>query len=283
MKMRRKKIEHRELWIKYQNEENLTKKHKLENQLVEIYYPLVRKIAYKISERICWKLSPDECSSLGVDGLYIAIRKFRLDKGATFPTYSSRRIGGSMLDGIRRYDPIPRSVRMNHNKIERMRNLLESEHGRRVTDKEVLDELGMDIEEYSTNRKKFHPVGFTSIEGSDIVGSNTQEDYKQDSNSYLVDEETVSPDSKIVRREFFNKLVGKNFSRIEQKIIYYYYYQDLTMDKISEKLKLSESRISQIHKGVLPRLQDKIKRNPKYFGEDIRRIIESCNDSDNFL
>lgn len=279
----RKKIEYRELWVDYQKEENLTRKHKLENKLVELYYPLVKKIAYGLAERIGWKLSPDECTSLGVDGLYIAIRRFDLTRGATFPTYSSRRIYGSMLDGIRKDDIIPRSVRIYHNKIEKMRNSLESERGRKVSDEEVLDELGIDSDEYNKNRKKFHPVMFGSIDGSDIVGNNCQEDYKQDSNSSLTDNETVSPDSKIVRKEFFNKLVGKNFTKLEQKIIYYYYYLDLTMNKISEKLELSESRISQIHKGVLPRLQVKIKRNPDYFGEDICKIIENCNDSDNFL
>ena len=55
------------------------------------------------------------------------------------------------------------------------------------------------------------------------------------------------------------------------------------MNRISKKSELSESRISQIHKGVLPRLQVKIERNPDYFGKDICKIIENCNDSDNFL
>jgi RNA polymerase sigma factor for flagellar operon FliA len=277
------KIEYLELWLKYQSEENPTTKHKLENQLVEIYYPLVRKIAYGVAERIGWKLTPDELSSFGVDGLYIAIRRFDVERGATFSTYAGRRIHGSMVDGMRKEDIIPRSVRINHNKIEKMRNLLESEKGRKVSDIEILEELGIDDDEYIKNKKKFHPVVFSSIEGSDIVGSNTHEDYKQDSNSDIIDNGNISPDSKIVRREFFNKLVGKNFSKMEQKIIYYYYYQDLTMDRISEKLGLSESRISQIHKGVLPRLQDKIERNPKYFGDDICRIIENCNDSDSFF
>jgi len=49
------------------------------------------------------------------------------------------------------------------------------------------------------------------------------------------------------------------------------------MDRIAEKLNMSESRISQIHKSLLPRLKDKILRNPKYFSDDIYKIIQSCN------
>jgi len=279
----KKKIKHLELWIKYQQEKNSNKKKKLENQLVEIYYPLVRKISYGLAERIGWRMSPDELSSLGVDGLYIAIRKFDLDREATFSTYASRRIHGSMIDGIRKEDIIPRSVRINNTKIERMRVLLESEKGRKVLDHEIMEELGIDNNEYNRNRKKFHPISFSSIDTPIVTRDNNIEDYKQDFNSSLIDNHSSAPDSKIVRKEFFNKLIGKNFTKIEQKIVYYYYYQNLTMDRISVKLKMSESRISQIHKNILPRLQDKIERNPKYFGEDIKKIIKNCNDKDSFF
>lgn len=276
--MKKNKIEYYGLWVKYQREKNLCKKNKIRNQFVEIYYPLVQKIAYGLAKKINWKKTPEELSSMGVDGLYIAIGRFSLEREVTFPTYASRRIKGSMLDGIRKEDVIPRSVRMNHNTIERARVILESEKGRKVLEYEVIEMLGIDNKEYTRNRKKFHPVTFSSLDGSDIISFGNQEDYKQDSNQNIADNSIKAPDSYIVRKEFFNKLLGKSFSKVEQKIIYYYYYKDLTMDGISRKLKLSESRVSQIHKDLLPRLQDKILRNPKYFGEDICNIISECND-----
>jgi len=276
--MEKSKIEHRELWVKYQEETNSTKKNKCNNQLIEIYYPLVKKIAYGVAEKIGWKRTPDELTSMGVDGLYVAIRRFSLERGVAFPTYASRRIKGSMLDGIRKEDTIPRSVRMNHNTIERARVILESEKGRKVLEYEVIESLGIDEDEYAKNYKNYHPVKVSSIDGTDIIKEDSQEGYSQDSNEDLTDNTVISPDSHMVRKEFFNKLVGKSFSKIEQKIIYYYYYKDLTMDGISKKLNLSESRVSQIHKDVLPRLQDKILRNPKYFGEDICKVISGCND-----
>jgi len=281
--MMRKKIKHLDLWIEYQQEEDPVKKHKLKNKLVEIYYPLVKTIAYKLAKKIEWKLSVDELRSFGVDGLYISIRRFDLDKGASFSTYASRRIYGSMIDCMRKEDIIPRSVRINHNKIEKMRVIMESEKGEKVLDNEILEELEINCNEYNANRKKFHPISFTSIEGSTIPKNSFQDEYHQDFNSGLEDGNNSSPDSVIVRKEFFNKLVGNNFTIVEQKIIYYYYYKNLTMDRISEKLKMSESRISQIHKNVLPRLKEKINRNPKYFGKDIYEIIKNCNDKNDVL
>lgn len=275
-----KKIKNYDLWIKFGNEKNKNKKKKIEKQLVEIYYPLVRKIAYGLAKRINWKLTPDELSSFGVDGLYISINRFDIKREFKFETYASIRIRGSMLDGIRKEDIIPRSARINHKNIERTRDFLESEKCRKIFDYEVLKKLNIKDEEYNKNNKYFNPVSFHSIEGSNICHSDIQEDYKQDSNSCLKDNKVSSSDSIIIRKEFFNKLVGKGFSKMEQRILYYYYYKNITMENIAEILGMSESRISQIHKELLPRLQDKILRNPKYFGEDIQKIIQNCNNRD---
>ena len=76
----------------------------------------------------------------------------------------------------------------------------------------------------------------------------------------------------VLKKEFFNKIASKNFSKIEQKIIYFYYYEGLTMEMIAKNLDMSESRISQIHKILLNRLKNKIFRNPEYFKEIINRF-----------
>ena len=48
-----------------------------------------------------------------------------------------------------------------------------------------------------------------------------QEEFKQDYITGLVDKKSVSPDNKLLRKEFLNKLISKNLSPFEQKIIYY--------------------------------------------------------------
>jgi RNA polymerase sigma factor FliA len=276
----RKKIKHYDLWIKFQSETDNKKKKDLERKLVEIYYPIVQKIAYNMAEKMNWKVTPEELASFGVDGLYIAINKFSLTKETTFPTYSNRRIKGSMIDGMRKNDLIPRSVRINHNIIEKTRTILESKKGRRVRNEEILKELGIEEKEYLKKTRIYHPVTFSSLDKSDFSDKCQEETTKKDYNTYLIDRNVSDVGSNIIRKEFFNKLMGTSFSRIEQKIIYLYYYKDFTMDKIACALNLSESRVSQIHKEVLPRIQDKIRRNPKYFSEDVYKLIIECNDKD---
>jgi len=270
--MEKQKIDNLELWEKFQKEKIKRKKDKLRSKLVEIYYPLVQKISYRVAENLQWRVRPEELSSFGLDGLYISIDKFCLDRGVNFPAYANRRIGGSMIDAIRKEDIIPRSVRMNFSLIEKTRQRMETKQGKKVTEYEIIEELGIDQKEYLRNTKKYSPLKFISIEGSDISNHDKQEEFKQDFLIDLTDRKTSPPDSKILKKEFLNKLISKNFSPLEQKIIYYYYYENFTMGEIGERVGTSESRISQIHTDVLDRLKNKIERNPDFFGTEIKKI-----------
>jgi RNA polymerase sigma factor for flagellar operon FliA len=276
--MKKQKIHNLELWEKFQKEKNKIKKDKLRNQLIEIYYPLVQKISYKVATNLAWHVQPEELSSFGVDGLYSAVERFSLDAGVDFPTFANRRIGGSMIDGVRRDDIVPRSVRTNNNLFEKTRSEMETIHGRKVTEFEIIEKLGISQEEYLKDIKKYKPTGFVSLDGTDIC-NNDQDDYKKDSLASMIDKKSLSPDSVMLRKEFLNKLISKNFSKIEQKIIYYYYYNNLTMEEVSEKLNMSESRISQLHSNIIPRLKNKIERNPIFF-ENKELYVEESNNAD---
>ncbi|HUS49850.1 MAG TPA: sigma factor-like helix-turn-helix DNA-binding protein, partial [Candidatus Paceibacterota bacterium] len=76
---------------------------------------------------------------------------------------------------------------------------------------------------------------------------------------------------------FFNKLVGKGFTLLERKIIYLYYYENLTMGLIGEIVNMSESRVSQLHGDLLLKLKDKISKNPNYFSNDIYEFIKTSS------
>ena len=278
--MEKQKIGNIELWKKFQKENIKSKKDKYRQKLVEAYYPLVQKISYKVAQNLQWNLQPEELASFGLDGLYIAIEKFSLDRGVNFPTYANRRISGSMIDNVRKNDFVPRSVRLNCNIIDKKRQELETIKGRRVSEYEIIEELGINQKEYLANSKKYSPLSFVSLEGSDITDSSKSEDFKQDCIADLVDKSSSTPDSSLIRKEFINKLISKNFSPFEQKIIYYYYYENLTMGEIGKKINTSESRISQIHMDIIKRLRDKIERNPEFFGDNIEEMLKEGNNND---
>jgi len=251
-------------------------------ELVEYYFTFVNKIASTLSRKLNNHVSQPELASHGVDGLYKAIENFDETRGNKFETYAYIRIKGAMLDGLRKEDWVPRSVRIRETMIQKEQDKLQNENGKKTTKSETLQKLGINEFDYNKNPEKFRARSIFSIEScsnSDIDDN----DNKKDFNECLESHNNVSPDSNLVRMEFLNKLVGKRFTKLEKNIVYLYYYEELTMKEIAKRIKISESRISQIHQSILKRLKTRIKINPSYFGDNIIDIIKKCNSSNSLF
>jgi RNA polymerase sigma factor for flagellar operon FliA len=73
--------------------------------------PLVSQIANRMKATLPMHISRDELKSHGYVGLCEAARRFHPSRGASFETYARTRIRGSIIDGLRAADHIPRSAR----------------------------------------------------------------------------------------------------------------------------------------------------------------------------
>lgn len=258
------------LWSNFWKNRN----EKSKNVLIEYYFSFVQQIATRAAEALNWKVQPEELASFGIDGLYKAIDAYDNTKNVQFKSYASRRIHGSMIDGLRREDYVPRSVRMASDKFEKHKQRLQSHLSHKISDVEFVDLIGMDEFSFHRNKRKYIAISPGSL---DFHVNENQDEIKYDSNINLKDASVPASDAKICRLEFFNKLLGRDISRIERKIIYLYYYKGLTMDNIAKIIDLSESRISQMHKKILQRLKNKINRNPEYFDKKIVSFLQECN------
>ncbi|HUU87476.1 MAG TPA: FliA/WhiG family RNA polymerase sigma factor [Candidatus Glassbacteria bacterium] len=251
---------------------------KSKNKLVEHYFTFVNKIASTLSRKLNNHVSQPELASHGVDGLYKAIENFDETRGNKFETYAYIRIKGAMLDGLRKEDWVPRSVRIRETMIQKEQDKIQNDNGKKMTKTEALQKLGIKEVDYHKNPEKFRARSTFSIEScsnSDI----DNDDNKKDFNEYLESHNNISPDSNLIRMEFLNKLIGKRFTKLEKDIVYLYYYEELTMKEIAKNLKISESRVSQIHQNILERLKTRIKINPAYFSDNILDIIGKCNNN----
>jgi len=253
------KIELNALWKIFKT----THKQEKRNKLVEHYYKLVERIAQTVSKKINYKVSSDELASHGVDGLFKAIESFDLNRNIKFETYAYSRIKGSMIDGLRSDDWVPRSVRIRQSKIEKAMIDLEAETGEKAEILSAVDKAGIDTFEYLKNTKKFKATMCSSLDTSSCL---CEEDVKKDFNIYLKSD-VPSPDIKIIRREFLSKFLGKGLRSSERRIIYLYYYEKLTMREIASRLETTESHISQIHKAILKKIKSKISKNQQYLKE----------------
>jgi len=264
-------------WKKFKNTGNEQIRHQLANH----YFPYVQKISVKMAEKLGWKVQPEELASFGVDGLYKAIEGFDLSQNVKFESYASRRINGSMIDGLRREDSVPRSVRIATEQFKRHKDRVQSHVGHRLSDVEFVSIIGMDEEDYQKNFRKYNASSKASLDHHSDDGK--EEDICQDSNDNLINDSNSSPDAKVKRKEFFSKIMSGDFTKTEQKIIYLHYYEAYTMERVAKAINRSESRVSQLHKKILPRLKDKIDRNPEYFSEDVASYMGDCNDKESIF
>lgn len=239
-----------ERFLKNQNEKD-------RNILIEHYFPYVQNISKKLSKKMNNKVEAQELASHGVDGLIKALENFDENREAKFETYAYARIRGAMLDGLRTEDWVPRSVRQRQDKLEGVRTRMRTDLGREPTDEEVLEELGINNVDYFKNPNKFKASSTSSIDmcvSNDIDGDYNKLDFNT---NLMVDDD--GPDNNILRNEFFNKVTLDTLSSLEKKIIFYYYYKNLTIKQVAAKIETSESRVSQIHQKALSKLKKSLK------------------------
>ena len=80
---------------------------------IEAYMPLVHSIASMVSGKgLPPNIEYDDLVSDGTVGLMKAWENFDPDRGVKFETYSSYRIRGEILDGLKSYNPVPYRVQV---------------------------------------------------------------------------------------------------------------------------------------------------------------------------
>jgi RNA polymerase sigma factor for flagellar operon FliA len=98
-------------------------------QLVVQYAPLVKRIAYHLMAKLPASVQVEDIIQNGMMGLLDAINRYEEGLGAQFETYAVQRIRGSMLDGLRENDWLPRSLRRDMRRIEAAVHQLEQQKG----------------------------------------------------------------------------------------------------------------------------------------------------------
>lgn len=120
--------------------------------LVE-HMPLVKKVALHLSARLPASVDIDDLIQVGMLGLLEALNNFDATKGAQFTTFAKLRVRGAMLDEVRRFSTLPRSVMTSIREINQATAALEQEMGRPVKDTELSDAMGMSLEDLQHQKR----------------------------------------------------------------------------------------------------------------------------------
>ncbi|MBN2181326.1 MAG: FliA/WhiG family RNA polymerase sigma factor [Sedimentisphaerales bacterium] len=234
---------------------------KSRNLLMEHYRNLVRYCAERLHSKLPDKVELDDLISAGIFGLMDAIDAFDPSRGVKFETYCSPRIRGSILDELRSMDWVPRLVRARAHQLSRATHTLETHLGRKPTEKEIAEELEMDMTEFSRLQRDANAVSLVSLTTKYNEGDNEKDIREID---VIKDERSKNPVIEAQKRDLKN-LLTKGLTRAERLIIVLYYYEEMTMKEIGATLDLSESRVSQMHSSIIARLKAQMNTRKKEF------------------
>lgn len=238
-----------QLWKKWQK----FKDPKIADELVRHYEYLVSFHVDRIGSTLPKNVEHDDLTSLGLMGLFDAINRFEVDRGLKFETYASFRIRGSIIDGLRREDWLPRSHRDRVKEIESVSEKLEQKLQRSPTSAEIAEEINIPVKEVETLIRDTLVANVLSIE---------EQLYNADEPSMGIkhsfsNRQSVLPEEELINNELQEELAEsiKQLNKNEQLVVSLFYKEELTMTEIGDVLNLTTSRISQIHKSALFKLK----------------------------
>lgn len=227
----------------------LTKAEK--EELIIKYSSLVKLTAYRLAARLPSDHMIDDLISCGNIGLLEALESYNPHLMIKFETFAKFRIRGAMLDEMRNRDWIPRSVRQKIRELDKIQKKLSIELSRIPEDQDMADALSMNLDEYYNMILYVQPAGMISYE--DLVSGPANERNVLD---FLEDQSSPHPDLEVQIKELKSKIIEalEQLNQDEQMAMALYYYEGLTLKEIAEVLKVSESRVSQIHSKALLKL-----------------------------
>ncbi len=238
------------LWVKSPEQQ-------VKDELVIRYLPLVEQVAGRMKIGLPDSVQVDELVNSGIIGLIGAIDNFDPSRGFKFETYAVNRIRGSILDSLRDYDWMPRSIRSKTRSLETALVRLEGELGRVPSDDEVAAALDLDMEAYFALIDEVKVASILSLDqpitGSEGETTSLSEMLEDDEGENLSDR-VEWLEAKEVAKRMISQLKQQ-----ERLIIALYYYEELTLREIGEVLGISESRVSQIHSRIILTLKGKLR------------------------
>lgn len=217
------------------------------HEVVERHRGVVESMAFTLAAKLPRNVDVQDLAHAGMWGLMQAISSFEPERCSAFESFMRQRVRGAMLDELRHMDFLPRLFRRRVRERDAASARLRMELEREPTNSELADELGISED------------ALLRCPESKVIRSVHWREHESDEEQFahLPDDAIESPIEAITRQELLD-LVRKSLEPIEWKVLKLHYLDGLTGREVARRLRLSASRICQIHVAVLDRLKQQL-------------------------
>jgi RNA polymerase sigma factor for flagellar operon FliA len=214
------------------------------DQLVMQHAELVKRIAYHLAGRLPPSVDVDDLIQAGMLGLLEAAGNYAANRGASFETYAGIRIRGAMIDALRKLDWAPRSVHRKARAVAAVVQEIERQTGRDARDAEIAERMGVPLEEYHSIVQDAASCRLASLD--DVTAATA---------AGPADPFREAADERF-RAALARAIEG--LPERERLVMSLYYSDGLNLKEIGAVLKVTESRICQLHGQALVRLKSRL-------------------------
>jgi RNA polymerase sigma factor FliA len=223
--------------------------HSRRDELILEHFHLVKAIAGHVQRSLPVHVELDDLVHAGTIGLFDAATKYRDEKEASFPSYAKHRIRGAILDSLRQMDWASRDLRKRYKQMEAVTSELTARLGRKPADAEIAAAMGLGLRRWQLLMVDFRNLG--------AAASQAKTTEREDLPTHEAPCTAQAPDQLFAHAEMRERLSSAMQSLPEKyrQVVKLYYERDMTMKEIGGVLGVNESRISQIHRSALLRMQ----------------------------
>ncbi len=217
-------------------------------RFLEAHLDSVRYTALRIAGRLPASVDAEDLVHDGVLGLIDAVARFDPARGVPFRAYADARIQGAILDGLRRKDWRPRSVRANQRSLDDAVGRLAGSRGGPAGEEEIAREMGLGIGDYRAMLVGLRSGPLLSLDEFD-TGERVPAD------------EGARPDRGVERKDLLEAVaqeIGALPER-ERRVLELYYHEELNMKEVGAVLGVTESRVCQLHAQAAGRLRSALR------------------------
>ena len=238
---------------------------KARDAIIANYGYLVKITAGRIAGGVPPSLDREDLIAAGVIGLIKAVDQFDATRKVKFETYAIALIRGAILELLRSEDWAPRSVRDRIKQLQRAYAAVEMRLGRPGTEQEIAAELDISVEDLYALLSRAGQASVLSLDetlySSDAEGSIRIVDT-------IRDDQRPTPDE-VVRSQGRQALAVamRRLPEREHLVLSLYYYEGMTFKEIGKLLKVSESRVFQLHQQAKLRLRGYLSADTDLFRE----------------